>query len=112
MKAKIFYDHLIIIEEVEMILITHQLTKEECEEILQLIDRTMHNEILQKILSHLPRHHHEEFLTRFHAAPHDNKLMTFLKDHTIVDIEKEIMIVADSVKKKVLKEIEAAKISS
>jgi hypothetical protein len=105
MKAKIFYDHLIIIEEIELTLMTHQITKEECEEILRLVDRTMHSDILQRILKHLPFHHHEEFLTRFHAAPHDSKLMTFLKDHTIVDIEKEILSAANSVKNTVIREI-------
>lgn len=106
---KLFYDHLIIIEEIEMTLTTHQITKEECEDVLHLIDKTMHSEILNRILKHLPRTHHEEFLTRFHAAPHDTSLMTFLKNHTVVDIEKEILMVANNVKKKMIKEIERAK---
>ena len=65
--------------------------------------------ILHKILKHLPHHHHEEFLNRLHTAPHDKSIMTFLKDHTAVDMEKEILRVANSVKKKVMKEIEAAR---
>ncbi len=106
---KVFYDHLIIIEEIEFTLATHQITKEECKEILHLIDRTMHSEILSNILKHLPHAHHEEFLTRFHGAPHDKSLMSFLKDHTMVDIEKEILGVANRVKKTMIKEIERAK---
>ncbi len=109
MKTKIFYDHLILIEEIEITLMTKQITREECDEILHLVDKTMHSEILHKILQHLPHHHHEEFLTRLHATPHDSKIMTFLKDHTPVDIEKEILLTANKVKKKVLREIETAK---
>ena len=108
MKVKLFYDHLILIEEIEITLTTKQITREECEEILHLVDKTMHSEILHKILSHLPHIHHEEFLIRFHATPHDISLMKFLKEHTLVDIEKEILKTANSVKKKVLKEIEGA----
>ena len=109
MKPKIFYDHLILIEEIELILTTHQLTREECEQILHVIDKTMHSEILQTILKHLPLHKHEEFLTKFHAAPHDKSIMTFLKDHTLVDIEKEILKTANIVKHTVFKEITLAK---
>ena len=106
---KIFYDHLIIIEEITEVLATHQLTRSECEEILELVDKTMHTEILQSILKHLPHHHHEEFLMKFHAVPHDIGLMTYLKDRTVVDIEKIILLTANKVKKNVLKEIQAAK---
>lgn len=106
---KIFYDHLIIIEEITEVLATHQLTRDESEEILHLVDKTMHTEILQSILKHLPHHHHEEFLTKFHAMPHDISLMRYLKEHTVVDIEKVILLTANKVKKTVLREIQAAK---
>ena len=71
-----------------------------------LIQEDYHLEQLRKI-----RYvwHHEEFLNRLHTAPHDKSIMTFLKDHTAVDMEKEILRVANSVKKKVMKEIEAAR---
>jgi hypothetical protein len=109
MKTKIFYDHLLLIEEIEITLATHQITREECEEILHIVDKAMHSEILHKILHHLPHPYHEKFLVHFHATPHDKSLMTFLKEHTIVDIEKEILSAANAVKKKIIKEIEAAK---
>lgn len=107
--SKLFYDHLIIIEEVAQVLTTHQLTQQECEEILDLVDKTMHSEILGTILKHLPRAHHERFLIHFHAVPHDRKILEFLQEHTPVDIEKEILKTANGVKKKILKEIEGAK---
>jgi hypothetical protein len=105
---KIFYDHLIIIEEITEILTTHELTRDEYQQILDLIDKTMHMEILQSILKHLPGQHHEEFLTKLHAIPNDIGLMNYLKEHTVVDIEKVILMTANKVKKHVLKEIQAA----
>lgn len=107
--TKLFYDHLIIIEEVTEVLVTHQLTQRECEEILELVDKAMHSEILNTIFKHLPKPHHEMFLIHFHAAPHDKKILEFLKDKSAVDIEKEILKTANRVKKNVLKEIKSAK---
>jgi hypothetical protein len=69
----------------------------------------MHQEILTTILTLLPRKHHEEFLIRFHAAPHDASLLVYLKDRSVVDVEKEILKAANNVKKTLIKEIEAAK---
>jgi hypothetical protein len=107
--TKLFYDHLIIIEEVTEVLVTHQLTQRECQEILELVDRAMHSEILNTIFKHLPKPHHEMFLVHLHAAPHDRKILEFIKEKSAVDIEKEILKTANAVKKKVIKEIESAK---
>lgn len=107
--TKVFYDHLIIIEEIIAVFDLRGIRGDEREEFLQLIDQTMHHEILGTILTHLPREHHEEFLIRFHAAPHDASLMTYLNERVSVDIEKEILKAANNVKKTLIKEIEAAK---
>lgn len=106
---KIFYDHLIIIEEITAVFDLHGIRGSEREEFLAIIDKTLHQEILHSILTHLPLIHHEEFLIRFHGAPHDPSLMAFLRERTSVDIEKEILKSANAVKKKVLRDIESAK---
>jgi hypothetical protein len=108
--TKIFYDHLIIIEEVVAVLDTHDLTSTQKQEFLDLIDQTMHQDILNTILTLLPREHHETFLAKFHASPGDHLLMTFLKEHSPADMEKEILKSALKVKKQILKEIEQSKI--
>ncbi len=107
--TKLFYDHLIIIEEIVAVLVEHKLSKKEQEEILDLVDQTMHQEILATIMHHLPKDHHERFLIHLHATPGDKKIMEFVKEKSGVDIEKEILKTADRVKRNVLKEIEAAK---
>ncbi len=100
--SKIFYDHLIIIEEITAVLDEHKLSPKERTELLQLMDQTLHHRILDVILTLLPKEHHETFLTRFHKAPHDAGLIPFLKDTTGVDIEREILREANIVKKELV----------
>ncbi len=107
--AKLFYDHLIIIEEIVAVLDTHNLSPKDKQTFLELIDKTMHHHILDAILTHLPEEHHETFLKKLHGAPHDPNIMSFLKEHSSVDIEKEILKQANTVKKTLLKEIEKVK---
>lgn len=103
--AKIFYDHLIIIEEVIAVLDEHTIPIDKRAEFLKLIDQTLHHEILDVILTHLPQDIHEMFLTQFHRAPHDPALMNLLKEHIKIDIEKAILTRANTTKKKLLASI-------
>lgn len=96
MKGKLFYDHLIVIEEI--IAVVGNDTK-----ILDLVDQTLQSEILDAIFTHLPREHHEEFLKKFHAAPHDPLLMQYLKDNSPVNIELAILDRANKTKRKLLR---------
>ena len=76
---KIFYDEIIQIGE----LMTHiqhlEIETEEKEELAQMVDETIHHEVMSAILTHLPEEHHEEFLERFQAKPHDPSLLQYLK---------------------------------
>lgn len=105
--SKIFYDHLIIIEEVIAVLDEHKMSPKERTELLQLMDQTLHHRILDVILTLLPKEHHETFLTRFHKAPHDAGLILFLKEHTTVNIEKKILTEANKTKKELIKLLKA-----
>ena len=76
---KIFYDEIIQIGE----LMTHiqhlEIDTQEKEELANLVDETVHHEMVSVILTHLPEEHHEEFLERFQAKPHDPNLLEYLK---------------------------------
>ncbi len=98
MKGKLFYDHLIIIEEIEAVVGNDK-------KLLDLIDATLQHEILDTIFSYLPGERHEEFLTKFHAAPHDPGLMQYLKDYSVINIELAILDRANKTKAKLLREI-------
>jgi len=76
--AKIFYDYLIKIEEITVELEGYEMTVEEKEEFITLIDETLHNHTLNVILSNLPQERHEDFLSLFYEAPHRPELLDFL----------------------------------
>ena len=100
-----FYDHLVVLDEITSELNVYDLPPEERIEILGLIHHTTHQHLLNVILNHLPKHHHENFLTKFQATPHDPELLAFLKREIKADIESEIKIQAVRIKKEILAEI-------
>ena len=103
--AKLFYDHLIVIEEVVAVLDQHKVSAKEKAKILSLVDATLQHEILDTIFTYLPKEKHEKFLRMFHAAPHDIKLLRYLTDNTAVNIELAILDRANKTKRKVLAEV-------
>jgi len=103
--SKLFYDHLIVIEEIATVLDEHRLKPDERAKILELMDTTLQNEILDVIFTYLPREKHEEFLEKFHAAPHDARLMQYLKDNSAVNIELAILDRANKTKRRLLAQI-------
>lgn len=102
---KVFYNHLVVIEDIEVEISHHQLEATARAEIMAIVDETLHHHILTVILDHLPREHHQYFLSRFAKAPHDVTLLSFLKEHTVADIEKLIRDCARKVKCGILQEI-------
>ena len=104
---KLFYDHLIVREEIEIELA--KVSSEEREELLRLIEEHLDHRILDVILTHLPKTKHENFLTKFHQAPHDKKLLDYLKKEIEADIEEKIRAEGEAVKKEILAEIKRAK---
>lgn len=103
--SKLFYDHLIVIEEIVAVLDQHKLKPGERTKILELMDATLQHEILDVILTYLPREKHEEFLKKFHAAPRNMALMQYLKNNSPVNIELAILDRANKTKRKFLREV-------
>ena len=88
--SKIFYDHLIILEEVDRSIKGSTETQEERQELWQIVDEIIHHRVLGCVLAHLPREHHEEFLEKFHQAPHDEGLLDYLEEKIKKDVTKLI----------------------
>jgi hypothetical protein len=107
--SKIFYDHLVIREEIDFVLNSYRLDPEEREEIVDIIDQTLHHHILNVILNYLPREKHPEFISRLHASPGDETLLDYLKTHAHPEIEAEIKKQAAKVKQEILAEIRKSK---
>lgn len=107
--AKLFYDHLVIIEEVIIALSKNQVSKEEIDAVVATVDEMMHHEVVGVVLTHLPRAHHEEFLHKLANHPNDLGLLSFINEKSGKNMEFEIIKTANKVKKKVLREIALAK---
>lgn len=102
--SKLFYDHLIVLEEIETVLNRQQFDSKDKEVVGQVIEETVHYRVMTRILDHLPREHHQEFLERFHQAPYDASLLAFLKEK-VDKIEDFIREEIDTLKKELLKEL-------
>lgn len=88
--SKIFYDHLIVLEEVEDEITSSSKTHEEREELWGIVDDIIHHRVLGKILDHLPSEHHEDFMDRFHKKPHDERLIDYLNEKIEENVEEII----------------------
>lgn len=86
--SKIFYDHLIVLEEVEAEIKNSAQTEEERHELWQLVDEIVHSKVLEFLLDRLPSVHHNEFLEKFHAAPYDERLIDYLEEKIGENIEE------------------------
>ena len=107
--SKIFYDHLVVRGEVIIELDRYHFSVEEKEELVKIIDETLHHHVLDTILTHLPKEKHPEFLKKFHAVPHDEKLLEYLKIEADIDIEAKIRSRSQKAKKVLFEEIKRSK---
>ncbi len=102
---KLFYDHLVIREEIVQELKWYDLTVGEHIEILRLADETIHLEVMDVILTSIPPEKHKEFLEKMHKSPHDKKLLEYVS----VEVHEEIRIRAEKTKRAILSEIKRSK---
>lgn len=78
--SKLFFDRFIVFEEIEIELKKLDMSSEEKQEFNEIIEELLHHRIIDRVLTHLPRDHHEEFLTKFHKAPHDETLINYINE--------------------------------
>ncbi|OGM75673.1 hypothetical protein A2210_02975 [Candidatus Woesebacteria bacterium RIFOXYA1_FULL_40_18] len=88
--SKLFFDHLVSLEDVEKEIKKVATSKEEKEELWGLVDEIMHHKVMGCILDKLPRDNHEEFLEMFHKHPHDETLIDYLQEKIGENIEELI----------------------
>jgi hypothetical protein len=103
--SKIFYDHLITLEEIEIHIKESVETYEERRELWQIVDEIVHHRVLGCILDHLPHNHHQEFLQKFHSCPYDEGLLDYLRERIKKDVEEIIRKETENLASEILKEI-------
>ena len=102
--AKIFWDYLIQIEEIEIKIDEYGLDKEEKLEFLRTVRQTFDARLLEEVLSLLPEEKHTAFLDKFTKKPHHPKLLEFLKEE-IEDVEEKISEIAKNLKEEILEKL-------
>lgn len=107
--SKLFFDQLVILDDVDGEIKKIAKSKEEKEELWQLVDEMVHHRVLGCVLDALPRRHHEEFLEKFHQAPHDESLMDYLREKVGNNIDELIRQEIGDLAFELLEEIRAKK---
>lgn len=107
--SKIFYDHLIIIEEIWDEVESLPLHAHEKQSAKKLADEYVHHRVLTLILDLLPRDHHEDFLNRFHHAPHDVLHLKYLEEKIGKQIHQEISTLGKKLKQELSRELKKHK---
>ena len=103
--SKVFYDHIIILEEVEIEIKNIVESEEERHELWQIVDEIVHHKVLDCILDNLAEEHHHDFLEKFHEAPHDKNLLDYLNKRIEGEIEELIRKEFESLTSEILQEI-------
>lgn len=104
---KHFYSHLIELESTVIELDKLNLSEEEKIHLTRLIDSSLHNTILDAILSELSEEDKKVFLKHIHESSHD-KIWQFLNEK-VDNIEDKIKQTAKNLKDELDKDIEEAK---
>lgn len=87
--SKLFFDHLVVMERIELHINKNSASNEEKAELWNLVDDIVQTRVMDVILTKLPSKHHDEFLEKFSNFPHDERLLDYLKEK-VEDIELEI----------------------
>lgn len=106
--SKIFYDHLIEFSYLEVHINSVTESNEEKSELWEIVDKLVHNRIIKKILTVLPKHHHEEFADLVHRQPYNHQIISYLEERstTVEDIEKYISSELTILEKEILQELQ------
>ena len=103
--SRIFYDHLVVLEEMEVAIKDVVITPEEKEEIWKLIDEIVHQKMLITLINNLPNKHHDEFLGKFYQCPYDESLLDYLQERTEEDVFSIIKNEIDQIQKEIIQEL-------
>jgi len=105
--SKVYYDYLIVLDDVDKYIKDVAETEGERHELWQIVDEIVHHKVLECVLDNLPKEYHEEFLNKFEEAPHDLSLMDYLKEKISDNIEELIKQEIGGLATELLEELQA-----
>lgn len=87
--SKLFYDHLIVLGDLDREIGNSVGGEEEKHELWKLVDEIIHHKVMGIILDKLPRDSHEEFADLVTKFPHDEeRIFDYLKKKIDKNIEE------------------------
>lgn len=88
--SKLFFDHLIVLDEVEKQIKQSAQTQEEREELYKIVDEIVHHRVLGCIFDFLPDEYHHDFMDKFHDTPYDESLLDYINEKVKDKLEEKI----------------------
>jgi len=107
--SKLFFDHLLVLDEIEVFIAKNTKSTEEKEELWGIVDEIIHHKVLDVILGKLPKSLHGKFLKKFHSHPHDENIITYLQENIAENIEDLIKKEVGDLASSLLEEIKVKK---
>ena len=87
--SRLFFDHLININQLQSQIDQLETTEEELYQLHQQIDELIQQRVVEVILDLLHQDHHHIFISYLHQNPADTRILIWLKQH-IQDVESQI----------------------
>lgn len=100
--SKLFFDHLVVLDDVEAEIKSLAETEEERHELWHLVDEIVHHRVMGCVLHHLPKGNHEEFLGKFTASPFDEGLLDYINEKIEEKIEDMIEAEMEGIKGEIM----------
>jgi hypothetical protein len=94
--SSLFFDQLINLDKINKSIKKASSTKEEEIELWEIVDETIHHQVLVCVLENLPKKHHQQFLDMFDQNPADETILDFLQKNTKQDISSAIKKTLDT----------------
>ncbi len=88
--SKLFFDHLIVLEKIDLEIKRVVVNPEEREELWKLIDEIVQYHVLICLFEKLPVEDHSYFLDMFFTYPYDRKIIEYLNEKIGEDMEELI----------------------
>ncbi|MBI1864120.1 hypothetical protein HYS03_02860 [Candidatus Woesebacteria bacterium] len=103
--SKLFFDQLVNLEKIQKEIDSIATSREEKEELWQLVDELVHHRVIGCILDNLPHEHHHDFLTQFHARPYDERILDYLEEKIDGNTRELIIKEVDNLALEILEDI-------
>lgn len=103
--SKLFYDHLLELDDLKSEIDAITESQDEKEELWQLVDEIIHHRILHLILNNLDDKYHPEFIEFYHKCPHDETIVVFIEEKIGENYEQLIKDEANLIASEILDEL-------